>query len=102
MQRVVSEDISCKVADDAGPVEDGSADQNHILIAVVAGGLHDDISPEKLTFWVLEEFTTLKYTYPHLCHSTVRRPMGKCTAEECVIGFIISVKSGSERPVVDM
>ena len=27
--------------------------------------------------------------------------MGKCAAQECVIGRIISVRSGSERPVVD-
>ena len=88
----------CNVADDDSPVESRRADQNHILIAVVAKELHGD----KLTFWVLDGFTTLKYTYPHLCRSTVRRLMGKCAAEECVIVIIISVRSGSERPVVDM
>ena len=91
----------CNVADDARPMEDGSADQNHILIAVVARGLHGDVLDE-LTFWVLDGFTTLKNTYPHLCRSTVRTLMGKCAAEECVIVIIISVRSGSERPVVDM
>ena len=43
----------CNVADDARPVEDGSADQNHILIAVVARELHGDVLPNKLTFCVL-------------------------------------------------
>ena len=38
----------CNFADDARPVEDGSADQNHIFIAAVARELHGD----KLTFWV--------------------------------------------------
>ena len=80
----------CNVADDARPVESRSDDQNHILIAVVARELHGD----KLTLWVLDGFTTLKYTHPHLCRSTVRRLMGKCAAEECVIGLIISVRSG--------
>ena len=88
----------CNVADDDSPVESRRADQNHILIAVVARELHGD----KLTFWVLDGFTTLNHTYPHLCRSTVRRLMGKCAAEECVIVIIISVRSGSERPVVDM
>ena len=88
----------CNVADDSGPVENRSVDQNHILIAVVARELHGD----KLTFWVLDRLTTLKYTYPHLCRSTVSRLMGKCAAEECVIGRIISVRLGSERPVVDL
>ena len=88
----------CNVADDVRPVESRRANQNHILIAVVARELHAD----KLTFWVLDGFTTLKYTYPHLCRSTVRRLMGKCAAEKCVIGLIISARSGSERPVVDM
>ena len=88
----------CNVADDDSPVESRRADQNHILIAVVARELHGD----KLTFRVLDGFTTLKHTYPHLCRSTVRRLMGKCAAEECVIVIIISVRSGSERPVVDM
>ena len=88
----------CNVADDDSPVESRRADQNHILIAVVARELHGD----KLTFWVLDGFTTLKNTYPHLCRSTEKRLMGKCAAEECVIVLIISVRSGSERPVVDM
>ena len=88
----------CNVADDDSPVESRRADQNHILIAVVARELHGD----KLTFWVLDGFTTLNHTHPHLCRSTVRRLMGKCAAEECVIVIIISVRSGSERPVVDM
>ena len=88
----------CNVADDDSPVESRRADRNHILIAVVAREMHGD----KLTFWVLDGFTTLKYTYPHLCRSTVRRLMGRCAAEECVIVIIISVKSGSERPVVDL
>ena len=43
----------CNVADVASPVEDGSADQKHILIAVFARGLHDDVPPDKLTFCVL-------------------------------------------------
>ena len=88
----------CNVADDDSPVESVRAVQNHILIAVVARELHGD----KLTFWVLDGFTTLNHTYPHLCRSTVRRMMGKCAAEECVIVIIISVRSGSELPVVDM
>ena len=88
----------CNVADDDSPVESRRADQNHILIAVVARELHCD----KLTFWVLDGFTTLNHTYPHLCRSTVRRLMGKCAAEGCVIVIIISVRSGSECPVVDM
>ena len=91
----------CNVADDARPMEDESADQNHILIAVVARELHGDV-PDELTFWVLDGFTTLKYTYPHLCRSTVRRLMGKCAAEEGVIVLILSVRSGCEHPVVDM
>ena len=33
----------CNVADDASPVENRSADQNHILIAVFARELHDDV-----------------------------------------------------------
>ena len=88
----------CSVADDDSPVESRSADQNHILIAVVARELHGD----KPTFWVLDGFTTFKNTYPHLCRSTVRRLMEKWAAQECVIGLIISVRLGSERPVVDM
>ena len=88
----------CNVADDDSPVESRKADQNHIWIAVVARELHGD----KLTFWVLDWFTTLNHTYPHLCRSTERRLMGKCAAQECVIGRIISVRSGSERPVVDL
>ena len=88
----------CNVADDDSPVESRRADQNHILIVVVARELHGD----KLTFWLLDGFTTLNHTYPHLCRSKVRRLMGKCAAEECVIVIIISVRSGSERPVVDM
>ena len=64
----------CNVADDARSVESRSADQKLILIAVVARELHGG----KLTFLVLDGFTTLKYTYPHLCRSTVRRLMGTC------------------------
>ena len=88
----------CNVCDDARSVETRTADQKLILIAVVARELHGD----KLTFWVLDGFTTLKYTYPHLCRSTVRRLMEKCAADKCVIVIIISIRSGSERPVVDM
>ena len=65
----------CNVADDDSPVESRRADRNHILIVVVARELHG----VKLTFWVLDGFTTLKY-----------------------IVIIISVRSGSERPVVDL
>ena len=43
----------CNVADDASPVEDGSADQNLILIAVFARELHDNVPTDKLTFCVL-------------------------------------------------
>ena len=63
----------CNAADDASSVEDRSADQNHILIAVVARWLHNDVPPDNLTFWVLDGFTTLKYTYPHLRRNTVKK-----------------------------
>ena len=43
----------CNVAYDASSVWDGSADQKHILIAVFARGLHDDVPPDNLTFCVL-------------------------------------------------
>ena len=43
----------CNVADDARPVQSRSADQNHILIAVVARELHGDVLPAELTFCVL-------------------------------------------------
>ena len=77
------------VADDASPVENRSADQNHILIGVFDRGRHDNALSDKLTFGVLDGYTTHKYTCPHLSRS---EETGECAAtQECVIGLIIIV-----------
>ena len=84
----------CNVADDARPVESRSADQNDILIAVVARELHGD----KRTFSVLG--AQIHLPTPALQRSD--KDWGHAAAPESDIGTIISVRSGSERPVVEM
>ena len=77
------------VADDASPVENRSSDQNHILIGVFDRGRHDNAPSDKLTFGVLDWYTTHKYICPHLSRS---EETGECAAtQECVIGLIIIV-----------
>ena len=88
----------CNVADDASPVEDGSAEQKLILIAVFARGLHDDALPDKLTFCVLGAQIHL----PTPASQRSEKDWGHAAAQEFVIGLIISVRSGSERPMIDM
>ena len=88
----------CNVCDDTSPGENRSADQNHILLVVFARGLHDDVPPDKLTFCVLGAQIHL----PTPASQRSEKDRGRAAAQEWVIGLIKIVRSGSERPVVDM